>query len=207
MRLDRRQSSRRRDERGRLRVLWASASQVGHCACGGTALPTLATSRPSPPVVAVAPRIGISLVRLRRGRGLAVIPGPPGRDESVQPCACQSGTGDGRGREAIAGAVADASPISNSGFRIRIRVGPTQDDGEVLWDVATGLGAAATAAQSPIGIAWVPKADAIVGLTRDGFGLEVRARRQRFVGRASRRRFGVAADSFSTMSISWPTVQ
>jgi len=44
-----------------------------------------------------------------------------------------------------------------------------RDDGVVLWDVETGLGAAATAAQSPIGIAWVGNADAIVGLTRDGF--------------------------------------
>ena len=33
----------------------------------------------------------------------------------------------------------------------------------------TGLGAATTPAQSAIGLAWVPNADAIVGLTRDGF--------------------------------------
>jgi outer membrane protein assembly factor BamB len=42
-------------------------------------------------------------------------------------------------------------------------------DGTTLWDVPTGLGSATTAEQSPIGLAWVPKADAIVGLTRDGF--------------------------------------
>jgi outer membrane protein assembly factor BamB len=46
-------------------------------------------------------------------------------------------------------------------------------DGTPVWDVPTGLGAATTAAQSPIGLAWVPNADAIVGLTRDGFVLLV----------------------------------
>ncbi len=42
-------------------------------------------------------------------------------------------------------------------------------DGSIVWDVETGLGGATTAAQSPIGLAWVPNADAIVGQTRDGF--------------------------------------
>lgn len=44
-------------------------------------------------------------------------------------------------------------------------------DGTQLWKVATGLGSATTAAQSPIGLAWVPNADAIVSLMRDGFVL------------------------------------
>ena len=42
-------------------------------------------------------------------------------------------------------------------------------DGTPVWQTPTGFGAATTAAQSPIGLAWVPNADAIVGLTRDGF--------------------------------------
>lgn len=42
-------------------------------------------------------------------------------------------------------------------------------DGTVLWDVETGLGDALTPAQSPIGLAWVPNADAIVAQTRDGY--------------------------------------
>ena len=42
-------------------------------------------------------------------------------------------------------------------------------DGTTVWDVPTGLGAATAPDQSPIGLAWVPNADAIVGLTRDGF--------------------------------------
>lgn len=49
------------------------------------------------------------------------------------------------------------------------RVVAVREDGEILWDAETGLPAALTAAQSPIGLAWVPNADAIVGLTRDGF--------------------------------------
>jgi outer membrane protein assembly factor BamB len=44
-----------------------------------------------------------------------------------------------------------------------------RSDGTPVWETPTGLGAAATPAQSPIGLAWVPNADAIVGLTRDGF--------------------------------------
>ena len=42
-------------------------------------------------------------------------------------------------------------------------------DGTTVWDVPTGLGEATAAEPSPIGLAWVPNADAIVGLTRDGF--------------------------------------
>ncbi|MDX2166684.1 MAG: PQQ-binding-like beta-propeller repeat protein [Deltaproteobacteria bacterium] len=44
-------------------------------------------------------------------------------------------------------------------------------DGSVAWDAPTGLGPATTRDQSPIGLAWVPNADAIVALTRDGFVL------------------------------------
>jgi len=44
-------------------------------------------------------------------------------------------------------------------------------DGTPVWDVPTGLGPATASYQSPIGLAWVPNADAIVGLTRDGFVL------------------------------------
>src|SRR5262245_5333820 len=42
-------------------------------------------------------------------------------------------------------------------------------DGTTVWDVPTGLGPASAAHQSPIGLAWVPTAEAIVGLLRDGF--------------------------------------
>jgi outer membrane protein assembly factor BamB len=42
-------------------------------------------------------------------------------------------------------------------------------DGTPVWEVPTGLGPATASFQSPIGLAWVPNADAIVGLTRDGF--------------------------------------
>jgi hypothetical protein len=42
-------------------------------------------------------------------------------------------------------------------------------DGTPVWETPTGLGEAATADRSPIGLAWVPNADAIVGLMRDGF--------------------------------------
>ncbi|MGH7789520.1 MAG: PQQ-binding-like beta-propeller repeat protein [Candidatus Binatia bacterium] len=42
-------------------------------------------------------------------------------------------------------------------------------DGTLKWDMPTGLPPATAADQSPIGLAWVPNADAIVGLTRDGF--------------------------------------
>ncbi len=46
-------------------------------------------------------------------------------------------------------------------------------DGTPIWDVPTGLGDATAADQTPIGLAWVPNADAVVGLTRDGFVLLV----------------------------------
>jgi len=49
------------------------------------------------------------------------------------------------------------------------RVIAVRADGSPVWDVETGLGVATTPAQSPIGLAWVPNADAIVGQTRDGF--------------------------------------
>lgn len=42
-------------------------------------------------------------------------------------------------------------------------------DGAPVWKVPTRLGAATTAQNSPIGLAWVPNADAIVAQTRDGF--------------------------------------
>lgn len=51
------------------------------------------------------------------------------------------------------------------------RLTAVRTDGTPVWDVPTGLGAATGAAQTPIGLAWVPNADAIVGLTRDGFVL------------------------------------
>lgn len=44
-----------------------------------------------------------------------------------------------------------------------------RSDGSLVWEMPTGLGPATTPQQSPIGLAWVPQADAIVGLTRDGF--------------------------------------
>ncbi|HEY8514462.1 MAG TPA: PQQ-binding-like beta-propeller repeat protein [Candidatus Binatia bacterium] len=49
------------------------------------------------------------------------------------------------------------------------RVVAVRSDGRVVWDAPTGLGPATTAVQSPIGLAWEPVSDAIVGLTRDGF--------------------------------------
>jgi hypothetical protein len=45
----------------------------------------------------------------------------------------------------------------------------TRTDGTPVWDMPSGLGAASAADQSPIGLSYVPSADAIVGLTRDGF--------------------------------------
>ncbi len=45
----------------------------------------------------------------------------------------------------------------------------TRTDGTPVWDVPTGLGSASAGDQSPIGLSYVPSADAIVGLTRDGF--------------------------------------
>jgi hypothetical protein len=38
-----------------------------------------------------------------------------------------------------------------------------------VWDAPSGLGPATTADHSPIGLGWVPHADALVGLTRDGW--------------------------------------
>lgn len=49
------------------------------------------------------------------------------------------------------------------------RVLAVRTDGAVVWDVPTGLPALTATDQGPIGLAWVPNADAIVGLTRDGF--------------------------------------
>jgi outer membrane protein assembly factor BamB len=49
------------------------------------------------------------------------------------------------------------------------RVLAVRSDGEILWDVETGLGDATTSRQSPIGMAWVPNADAVAGVTRDGY--------------------------------------
>jgi hypothetical protein len=51
------------------------------------------------------------------------------------------------------------------------RVVAVRTDGTTLWSAPTGLGAATTADRSPIGLAWVPNADAVVVLTRDGFVL------------------------------------
>lgn len=45
----------------------------------------------------------------------------------------------------------------------------SRTDGTAVWNVPTGLGPASAADQSPIGLAYTPNADAIVGLTRDGF--------------------------------------
>jgi len=42
-------------------------------------------------------------------------------------------------------------------------------DGSTVWDAPTGLPPSTAADAASIGIAWVPNADAIVGLTRDGF--------------------------------------
>jgi outer membrane protein assembly factor BamB len=42
-------------------------------------------------------------------------------------------------------------------------------DGSVFWDMPTGLPPVTASDQSGIGLAWVPNADAIVGLTRDGY--------------------------------------
>lgn len=51
------------------------------------------------------------------------------------------------------------------------RVIAVRTDGSPVWQEPTGLGAATTAEQTPIGLAWVPNADAIVALTRDGYVL------------------------------------
>jgi outer membrane protein assembly factor BamB len=42
-------------------------------------------------------------------------------------------------------------------------------DGTTVWSMPTGLPPSASSDATPIGLAWVPNADAIVGLTRDGF--------------------------------------
>ena len=49
------------------------------------------------------------------------------------------------------------------------RVVAVRTDGTTAWDVPTGLGPATTGDQGPIGLSWVPNADAIVALMRDGF--------------------------------------
>ncbi len=49
------------------------------------------------------------------------------------------------------------------------RVIAVRTDGATVWDVPTGLAPPTTVHQGPIGLAWVPNADAIVGLTRDGY--------------------------------------
>jgi outer membrane protein assembly factor BamB len=49
------------------------------------------------------------------------------------------------------------------------RVLATRTDGSTVWDAPTGLPPPAAADATPIGLAWVPNADALVGLTRDGF--------------------------------------
>jgi outer membrane protein assembly factor BamB len=49
------------------------------------------------------------------------------------------------------------------------RVVAVRTDGTTMWDVPTGLGPATAAGQGPIGLSWVPNADAIVALMRDGF--------------------------------------
>jgi len=42
-------------------------------------------------------------------------------------------------------------------------------DGTTAWDAPTGLAAPTTEDQGPIGLSWVPNADAVVGLMRDGY--------------------------------------
>jgi outer membrane protein assembly factor BamB len=49
------------------------------------------------------------------------------------------------------------------------RVVAVRTDGTTAWDVPTGLGPVTSADQGPIGLSWVPNADAIVALMRDGF--------------------------------------
>lgn len=51
------------------------------------------------------------------------------------------------------------------------RIVAVRTDGVIVWETPTGLGDARVSYQSPIGLAWVPNADAIVALTRDGFVL------------------------------------
>lgn len=49
------------------------------------------------------------------------------------------------------------------------RIVAVRPDGSLVWSAPSGLGASASATQVGLGIAWVPNADAIVGLTRDGW--------------------------------------
>ncbi len=49
------------------------------------------------------------------------------------------------------------------------RIVALRPDGSIVWDAPSGLGPSRDRSQVGLGIAWVPEADAIVGLTRDGF--------------------------------------
>lgn len=49
------------------------------------------------------------------------------------------------------------------------RIVAVRADGSLVWSASSGLGPSTSATQVGLGIAWVPSADAIVGLTRDGF--------------------------------------
>src|SRR5262245_3568487 len=49
------------------------------------------------------------------------------------------------------------------------RVLAVRTDGTTVWSVPTGLGPVTTSDQGPIGLSWVPNADSIVALMRDGF--------------------------------------
>ena len=49
------------------------------------------------------------------------------------------------------------------------RIVAVRTDGSLVWSAPSGLGPSTSATQVGLGIAWVPNADAIVGLTRDGF--------------------------------------
>lgn len=49
------------------------------------------------------------------------------------------------------------------------RIVAVRPDGTLVWSAPSGLGPSAAATQVGLGIAWVPNADAIVGLTRDGW--------------------------------------
>jgi outer membrane protein assembly factor BamB len=49
------------------------------------------------------------------------------------------------------------------------RVLAVRTDGTTVWSVPTGLGPVTTSDQGPIGLTWVPNADSIVALMRDGF--------------------------------------
>jgi outer membrane protein assembly factor BamB len=49
------------------------------------------------------------------------------------------------------------------------RIVAVRSDGTPVWSAPTGLGPSQSATQVGLGIAWVPNADAVVGLMRDGF--------------------------------------